>query len=120
METHEQREKLKREFEENLKNAVRSCKILMVKNHAIAKFDVNPIVGYDDIDEKGYEDGNHNYNIGASIRIYKANGEYYEKERSKILFSAKIDGTNIEIDNGVLRAEYSAFSDSEILQLINK
>ena len=120
METLEQREKLKREFENNLKQAVCNCKILMVRNHSIENFVVTPSIGANDLDGICYEDGEHNYSIGASIRIYKSNGEFFEKGRSRVSFSAKVDGKSIRIDNDVIIAENNAFTDSEITQLNNE
>lgn len=119
METHEQKEKMKRKFENNLKQAVRNCKKLRVRNHLFDDFEVTPVIEIDDLSEDSYEDGNHSYTIGASIRIYNSDREYVEKKKSKVSFSATVDGTDVQIDTDVIHAEYSAFSDAEILQICN-
>jgi hypothetical protein len=98
METMNSREEL---LENNLKTAVKNCQLLKVCSRTIdSSFMITPI-RYLDFTADKYIDGCHSYKMDALVKISNKIGDVYE-ERCDIHFDAQINGTDVEIENGMI------------------
>ena len=87
----------------NLLKAVRCCKGLKTGRRIInSSFTINPYALVDLTDEK-YEDGIHSYIIDSMVIIENNCGEKVE-ERCELHFDAEIEGTDVNIVNGMVIA----------------
>ena len=98
-------------LQENLKQAVRNCKELKIGNRKLSSSFRITIHSFVDFTEEKYEDGTHSFNIDTTIKIENKRGESIE-ERSNIHFDARIEGTKVEIVNGII------FTDKDFIPYI--
>ena len=91
-------------LKENLKTAVRNCQILKVGHRQLESSFKLSLYDFTDFTDDKYEDGSHSYKMNSSIKIENKDGDTIEKQ-CEIHFDARIDGTNVEIEHGLIIAE---------------
>ena len=101
----------KERLKDNLKQSVRNCKVLKVGGRKLDSFFTITIHSFVDFTEEKYEDGTHSFKIDTTIKIENKRGESIE-ERSDIHFDARIEGTKVEIVNGII------FTDKDFIPYI--
>ncbi len=97
----------KERLQNNLMQAVRNCPKLKVGSRLLdSSFKIIPLQFLDFTEDK-YEDGTHSYRMGASIKITYDKGEEILKIEipCDIHFDARINGTDVDIEYGMIIAE---------------
>lgn len=94
----------KEQLRNNLKQAVRDCQAIKIDNRQInSLFKIRPL-GFLDFTEEKYKDGVHPIRMDSSIEIINNDGDKIE-DSCTISFYARIEGTNVEIENHLIIAE---------------